>query len=818
MHLRAGDYQQQKQISRVCTNMYLLNKYPHPVNFTFAGSATADTLTFGARTFRYGIDSRPEGITRIGITDPGLWPRQYDAGIGTEWNSDHDCESVPLEAKFDTGGGLKISGHRGCVILESSAEGAVGVKGHSWLFRFRRDPSMRFYGMGEKAAPFEKSGRCYLFWNTDAWADFYGKQIESDYYDPAYCSIPWLILKNGAHFYGLCIDSPWPSFIGLSPPLTVSNQMDAAGGGEPFFYLGAENGPPSLYILDGPTLPALIQKFAMCTGTTPLPPLWALGYHQSRWGYTGSRDLEEVAAKCRSNSIPVDGIWLDIDYMDAYKVFTVHPEHFDNPGKTVAQLNRHGIHVVPILDPGIKKDPDYFVYNDGIRDDIFCKNETGDNFTGIVWPGYTVFPDFTLDSARTFWAHRVRSFMEHGFSGFWLDMNDPSTGSVPCTSMRFEKGCTAHDAFHNTYATRMAEATREGCIMHAPDTRPFLISRSGSTGIQRFSAVWTGDSVSNYFSLRLTVSMCLSLSVSGVVFCGGDAGGFGGDTTAALCIDWHKACFLFPFFRNHSCRGTRRQEPWAFSASTLRIIRFYIRLRYRFIPYLYTLFAETENTGAPVLRPLMYDFETGTERYEQLSDQFMIGPSVMQAPFMDETMRTREVVLPPGRWYRADTHEWHDGGGSITVHRERIRTPLFFREGAIIPLRPGMCSDNSTDLRSILLFIVLDRSSRTPGALDYVADDGVSTGYRKGKRTRVRCIAQAEDETCRLQTESIHSGYGHISITPVTPGPVHFERMIVEQRAPNDAFHIRSSLKRVNYFGTTAQMCFWERREITTGS
>jgi alpha-glucosidase len=549
----------------------------------------------------------------------------------------------------------------------------------------------------------------------------------------------------------------------------VANQMMAVTHEAPYFFLGSEDGPPRLYLLFGPSLAELTRKLQGLAGATPLPPLWALGHHQCRWGYRGKRDLDYLAANFARHEFPNDGLWLDIDYMDGYRVFTWSKRHFRDPARDIAAVQAKGFKVVPILDPGVKKEAGYPVYDGGHAAGVFCRNPAGGEYTGVVWPGYTVFPDFSLDRVRDWWAGLVAAFAKTGPDGAWLDMNDPSTGPVDCDAMLFQEGGAVHDAYHNQYASLMAEATRRGFLQARPGRRPFLISRSGYTGGQRFSGHWTGDNWSNYHHLHMSIGKSLNLALSGMPFNGPDVPGFGGNAGEALFIDWYKAGFLFPFLRNHCMRTGRRQEPWTFSERALGIARRYVRLRYKLLPYLYNLFIRHEDHGEAILRPLFHDFaDTRRLPLARVNDQFLVGPAIMQAPFTVEDLPTRTVALPAARWWRADRPGWIDGPLRLGVRRREGSTPLFLREGSLIPMQAGIPTDNRKNLNDIELLLVLSPDFRGEAEYVYACDDGETFAYREGARTLCRFTASIREGVVSLRTAAERSGFGPVHATPVT--------------------------------------------------
>lgn len=629
------------------------HKYPIDANFDFVKVCQPGKWgTLGPTRFRAQVTSFQNDIHRIRVESP-RWPRSLSQAGLTPPPALRASTGAQSRLTVDRGFGIRLTDARGRVVLQSASRQTFGLCGDSSIFMFLRDARYQFYGMGEKSTGLEHSGRRTKFWNTDVWADFNVAQFRDGAPDPMYVSIPYLIVKRDNTYVGLLLDNPYATFMDTAASMAIAGQMTLKNHGQPCFSLGAENGQPDLYILYGPTLAELTRKLQSLVGRTPLPPAWALGYHQCRWGYRSAADLERLDRKFRENGIPCDGLWLDIDYMDGYRVFTMNKTHFPDARAAMARLKSRGRRVVPILDPGVKREKGYAVYDDGRRAGVFCRNPQGGEFVGLVWPGRTVFPDFSLPEGRAWWARQVARFAATGIHGAWLDMNDPATGHADHLPMLFDRGRASHETFHNQYALGMAMASRAGFEKAHPGQRPFLLSRSGFTGISRYAALWTGDNYSNYHHLKGSIPCSLNLALSGVPFNGPDIGGFGGDTTPDLIVAWMKAGFLFPFCRNHTIAGSRQQEPWAFGPRVMRILRRYIRLRYALRPYLYNLFAAQEESGEAILRPLFYDFaDTRALPLGRVDDQFMVGPAILQAPLVGAGQVSREVLLPgKASWY-----------------------------------------------------------------------------------------------------------------------------------------------------------------------
>lgn len=756
------------------------HKFPHPFNFEFTPKISREGKFQTARG-KYQMAVRPMGsdVFHLQVRGAGWEKSDSQSGLQTE-----ALEKSGPEARLTVGkdGSLVLKDADGQALLRSKSGRFFGQSGEASLFEFVRRKGDQFYGMGEKWTGFEHSGKTTKFWNTDVWADFdpesyiHGKPAP----DPVYVSIPYLVLKRGNSYLGFLMDNPHSTFISTGFSATIADQMEVTPGADEFakivleeeqefagyFHLGAESGQPNLHILVGPTLPELTRKFQQLVGTTPLPPAWALGYHQCRWGYESEADLLELDEQFLRHEIPVDGLWLDIDYMDGYRVFTFADRHFANPQKAMAKLAKKGRKVVPIIDPGVKYEAGYGVYERGAKVDAFCRNAQGREYVGLVWPGQTVFPDFSLEGSRAWWTQEVADFARLGLHGAWLDMNDPSTGPVENEDMRFDRGRKPHRSYHNQYALGMAAATREGFLAAHPKERPFLLSRSGFIGSNRYTAIWTGDNYSNYHHLKNSIATTLNLALSGIPFNGPDVGGFGGDTTPQLIQDWFKACFLFPIMRNHSLRDTRKQEPWAFGRKTLAILRHYIQLRYRLRPYLYQLFVEQERSGEAILRPLFYDFSDSVDQPLGLvDDQFMVGPYIMQAPFLEENQSRREVLLPGTRWYDPARGAWLEGRQKILVTAEPKTTPLFLRDYSIVPLARLEPALHAFEGHRVDFHIFLSRDGSA--ATRYFFDDGNSFAYQSGKYSELEVCAKREGRDLRIETRLLRDkvGPGRVSFT-----------------------------------------------------
>lgn len=736
-------------------------KFPHPANFDYiegvspAGSARAGRTKLRAKADRYAGD-----VFRLRVR--GAWPKNPSiAGLTPPSRTAWDRGTI--HAHLDSTFALRLTDTDNSVLLSAPVGRAFGVSGKGSLFLFHMREDDRFYGMGEKLLGLELSGKQSKFWNTDAFADFHWKEIFDDRPDPYYASIPYLIIKRGTRWIGLLLDNPHAAFISTGANVKIGGgQMDLGATSERVIAIGAENGEPDLFILVADSLAALTRKFQTLVGRTPLPPVWALGYQQCRWGYQSEEDMLDLDKHFRKHGIPCDGLWIDIDYMNAFKVFTFNKKHFPSVRNVIKTLEKNGRKLIPILDPGVKQEPGYDVYEDGRKHDIFCRNPQGNEFVGQVWPGDTVFPDYSLREGRAWWARWVKKFASAGIRGAWIDMNDPSTGVVQNDAMRFQRGRADHDTFHNQYALGMAMATTEGFAAAHPGKRTFVISRSGYLGMAKHSAIWTGDNVSNYHYLRLAIPCSINLALSGVPFNGPDIGGFAWDSNPQLLRDWQKAGFLFPFCRNHSAMGTHRQEPWAFDALTLRVCKHYIQQRYKLRPYLYNLFIRQAEQGDAILRPLFYDFDSTAELpLDRIEDQFLIGPSIMQAPILQEKERTRSVVLPgDAPWWSALDGRWLNGGRTVKAAPSEQQTPLYVRDGQIIPMTVGEPRDNRWNPGTIEAHVFLRRRTGNIATTTYAFDDGDTLDFQKGKRSAIEITARVAGTRLALTTTTLQDGFG----------------------------------------------------------
>ena len=576
--------------------------------------------------------------------------------------------------------------------------------GHGWNGKEVRtwkvlEPEMKFYGLGEKSGDVNRAGRFFTNWNADTPA------YRNDT-DPLYCNIPFFSgVQKGRAF-------------GLFFPNTYRSTFNLGAGNKRLFSLGAEDGGMSYYVFCGPDMKTVLAQYTRLTGGMALPPKWALGYQQCRWSYYPEYEIRDVAREFRQRKIPADVLYFDIHYMDAYKVFTWHPERFPNPAKLLSDLHEQGFKLVTIVDPGVKVEEGYPVYEEGLARGLFLKYLDGELFEGQVWPGWCHFPDFRKEATRDWWGAKDAASRSLGVDGFWNDMNEPALWGK---EMPFV--VEGIKALHNVYGLLMAQATYEGLLADDPGKRPFVVTRAGWAGIGRYSAVWTGDNSASYDDLALSIRTNLGLGLSGVSFVGCDVGGFIGTPSPELYSRWMQAATLSPFMRSHTVHDTPDQEPWSFGEETERRSREALERRYSLMPYLYSELHHTHRSGVPMYRPMWLEFPGDEMCYDnQYQHQFMYGPSLLAAPVIREGQRFQKVYLPEGDWYEVETGALHAGGRTVLVEAGLDSSPLFYRQGSIVPTRAPEQYVGEKPLEVLELTVVPGRAGR----YTMVMDDGIS--------------------------------------------------------------------------------------------
>ncbi len=423
--------------------------------------------------------------------------------------------------------------------------------------------------------------------------------------------------------------------------------------------------------------------------------MWSLGYHQSRWGYKTEQEIEAVAAGFRANDMPISAIHLDIDYMHGYRVFTVDPQRFPNLLALTTRLDQQGIKTVPIIDPGVKQDKDFPLYQEGMQHDYFCRLPDGELMRGLVWPGWSVYPDFTNSRTRAWWSKKYQSLLDAGAAGIWHDMNEPTSFSgwggmaLPLVTRHDLDGIGGdHLQGHNLYALEMNHAGHQALKEARPDRRPWIISRSGWVSQQRYAWKWSGDTESSWGSLRMTIANALGMGLSGQPYTGPDIGGFSGSPTPELYLRWFQMAAFLPFFRTHSAVGTASREPWVYGEPYTGILRNFLKLRYRLLPYLYTLAWETSRTGHPWVRPLFWA-DADNRSLWGVDDAFLLGDALLIAPVLQDDAKSRSIQLPRGKWIDYWTKTVYNGDNTVNIPLNLETIPVLVRAGAVLPQTEG---------------------------------------------------------------------------------------------------------------------------------
>ncbi len=605
----------------------------------------------------------------------------------------------------------------------------------------RREEGERYFGCGERTSGLDKTGSSQIFWNVDPPAGHTAS------FNNLYTSIPFTLSLNGdrrGRAHGLFFDN------------THRVELDLAKESEDRAYYGAEGGDLVYYVFAGPTPRDVLDRYTELTGRTPMPPMWSLGHQQCRWSYETAHEVEEIARNYRERDLPCDTLYFDIDYMDGFRVFTWDEKRFPEPEEFISRLGERGFNVVTIVDPGVKVDETYGVYTEGRDRGFYCQTAEGEEFHNVVWPGTCAFPDFTNPSAREWWGENHRALVEKGVAGIWCDMNEPSLfipqqSTMPGDVVHPGGGePKRHDQIHNTYGSLMARAVREGLLRISPDRRPFVITRAGYAGLQRHALQWTGDNSSWWEHLWMSMPQLQNLGLSGVAWAGVDIGGFFGDSEGELLARWYEFGIFQPFCRNHSAKGTRSQEPWAFGEDHEAIIRKMLKLRQRLLPYLYTLFEECHRTGAPILRPLLFEHPEDTTTYAA-DDEFLLGDALLVAPITRPGIEHRHVYLPEGTWFHFWTGEGTEGPAHILAHAPLGEPTIYHKANTALPLWPEMNHVGEHPADPLTLLIHPAAGARS-GETTFYEDAGDGFGYESGEYARrsILCEATERETTVRL--------------------------------------------------------------------
>lgn len=598
-----------------------------------------------------------------------------------------------------------------------------GSTGHSRIEIVKSlDPEDAFYGLGDKTGYLNKRGYDYMMWNSDN----PDPQLEVPTFKAMYKSIPFFLTLKKHGTYGIFFDNENRSY------------FDMGYESDSYYFFGADEGFYDYYFFAGNTPADVIREYTSLTGRTPLPQLWTLGYHQSRWSYMSKKEVSALASRFRELDIPCDVIHLDIDYMDHFKVFTWDQERFKDPEGFCREMKNSGFKLVTIIDPGVKVEKGYSVYEEGMENSYFAKTPKGDVYENVVWPGDSVYPDFSNQEVREWWGIQCKKLIDIGIRGIWNDMNEPASfhGPLPDDVMFSRDGeQLPHSQIHNVYGHLMSKATYEA-LKKYDGKRPFVITRACYSGSGKYATAWTGDNHSIWAHLQMAIPQLCNLGISGMCFIGTDVGGFGSNVTAELMSRWIQIGCFSPLFRNHSAKYTRRQEPWEFDEETLQIYRKYVKLRYKLLPYFYDLFWEQTKTGLPIIRPLFLEYPEDFNTRE-MNDEFMVGKNILVAPVVEQGKRQKMLYLPSGKWVDYWNHAVYEGGQYIIRDAPLDTCPIFIKQGAILPTYNPMQYVGETDFSSVTFEIY---EENLPAEIPVVLDTYTSISPTSSKTTETGAL------------------------------------------------------------------------------
>lgn len=600
-------------------------------------------------------------------------------------------------------------------------------------------PGTSLYGGGEVSGPLLRNGQTIEIWNTDTagWS--------TDYLRRMYQTHPWVLgVRSNGTAFGVLFDSSYKA------TLTTADDRIVYKSHGPLF---------RVFVIDRATPQAVLQGLAELTGKMEMPPLWALGYHQSRFSYSPASQVQGIANGFLTNQIPCDTIWLDIGYMNNNRDFTINPSGFPNMPSLTTWLHTNGFHVVPILDPAIAIDGAYSVYQSGTASNIWIQNAAGLTYQGSSTPGSSVWPDFTMPAARAWWAGLCKNFMTNGMDGLWIDMNEPEShnaltalNNMPYDNWHRGGGELApgtHLQYHNAYGLLESIATYQGMVAANPNRRPFILTRSTAIGGQRYAATWTGDNVSSSNNMVVSVPMSLTLGLSGQPFSGSDVGGFIGNATADLWGNWIGFGAFYPFCRGHANAGSNQKEPWAFGQTVENAARIALQRRYRLLPYLYTQFYNSSQTGIPIMQPVFFADATDLSlRSEQQA--FLLGTDLLVVPAF-----AQNPTLPKGIWQPLSL---------IPGDAGQYQAKLMIRGGSILPIGATVQNTTQSLFNPLTLVVCLDANGYATGTLYRDAGDG--WGYQSGDYKLQTFTAQKNGNFVTVQLGNQQGNYA-VANSPV---------------------------------------------------
>lgn len=593
-------------------------------------------------------------------------------------------------------------------------------------------PHEKFIGLGEKTGGIDRAGQAFVNWNTDYFA--YGVND-----DPLYMSIPFYIGIHQELAYGIFFDN------------THKTTFNFGASNRRFSYFSADDGDMDYYFFQGDSVSEIIGGYTSLTGKLALPPKWALGFQQCRYSYYPESEVFTLAKTFRDKDMPADVIYLDIHHMKKYKVFTFDGEKFPNPKAMIKALNAKGFRVVVIMDPGIKVEKDYLPYEEGMDQDLFLKYPDGETYEGQVWPGWCAFPDFTAAKTREWWAEKMAFYTDAGVDGFWTDMNEPASWGQHTPNLinfDYEGEQVSYRKARNIYGMQMARAAQNGASTNGQE-RPFILTRAGFSGIQRFAAAWTGDNVASEEHMLAGIRLVNSLGISGVSFAGYDVGGFCGEASKSLFARWMSIAAFAPLYRAHSMINSNDAEPWAFGEEVEEISKNYLKLRYKMLPLWYSAFYKSTQDGLPVAKSLAIDYCFDDHVYDaRFQNQYICCDALLVVP-VESHKEITKAYLPEGQWYYLYNDDSYKGAQEIYVDTPINYLPVFVKGGSILPLQSPV--SHTAEQHDGILRLHVYKGEGTSSYIHY-EDDGVTLDYQKGKHHKRTITLDSDQQELVLST------------------------------------------------------------------
>ncbi|SHK70131.1 glycoside hydrolase family 31 protein [Epilithonimonas mollis] len=571
----------------------------------------------------------------------------------------------------------------------------------------------RFVGMGESLGNLDRNKTIVTTWNTD----FYKYD---DPRIPMYISVPFYIGILKDKVYGIYYDNSFKGTFNFG----TSNKR--------FMSVSFDGGDMDYFFIHDDSVAKVIENFTSITGRMPLPPKWSIGYQQSRCSYYNEEQVNFIASTFRQKKIPLDGIVLDADYLVEYEPFRIDTKKFPDMKKMASALRQKGIELTASVNPGIKIDPTYEAYNDGIEKDIFLKYQDGEKYITDIYPNTNYFPDFTYPKARTWWADQMKIYQDVGINGYWNDMNEPAIdGQMMPDNVVFDyNGRKSHTAeSHNLYGFLMARSSFESFKKYGGNKRPFVMTRSAFAGVQRYATVWSGDNQAKDEHILLGILLNNQMSLSGIPFVGPDLGGYIGDGNKDLYRRWVEVGVFSPYLRNHREQFAAANEPWSYGEDNELISQSYIGFRYQMMPYLYSKFHETSVNGMPISKALCVDYPFDSNIYDvNYQHQFLFGDAFLIAPVTGKD-KQKKVYFPEGQFYNVFTDEKIEGNQEKLMELDPYHLPIFAKASSIIPLQNVIQSTKEKPNDTLLLHIY---NGDKLNSFSYYEDDGETLDYEKG--------------------------------------------------------------------------------------